>query len=128
VSQADVEAQSLRPGGWCALAPQFELMYAFDALIGNQARTRERILYDAAEWNVLLTGHDRTFGTSNALPPQQQARAPQVGPEMQRRLATLDASLLERTVGDLLNDRERSALLARRDALLTKRASRVAER
>jgi hypothetical protein len=47
---------------------------------------------------------------------------------MQRRLATLDASLLERTVGDLLNDRERSALLARRDALLTKRASRVAER
>jgi hypothetical protein len=128
MSQADVEAQSVRPGGWCALAPQFELMYAFDALIGNQARTRERILYDATEWNVLLTGHDRAFGTSKALPSQHQARAPQVGPEMLRRLATLDASLLERTVGDLLNDRERSALLARRDALLTKRASRVAER
>jgi hypothetical protein len=128
VTQADVETQSLRPGGWCALAPQFELMYAFDAVIANQARTRERIVYDATEWNVLLTGHDRAFGTSKALSSEQQARAPQLGAEMRRRLATLDAQSLERTVGDLLNARERSALLARRDALLAGQASRAAER
>jgi len=128
VTQADVEAQSLRPGGWCALAPQFELMYAFDSLIGNQARTRERIVYDAAEWKVTLTGHDRAFGTSKTLPAQRQVRAPQLGAELQRRLAALDASSLERATGDLLSARERSALLARRDALLAGKASRAAER
>ena len=31
VTQADVQQQSLRAGGWCALEPQFQLVYAFDA-------------------------------------------------------------------------------------------------
>jgi hypothetical protein len=39
---------------------------------------------------------------------------------MRRRLAALDGAALERAVGDLLGDRERGALLARRDALLGK--------
>ena len=46
-TQTDVDQKSLRPGGWCPLAPQFQLMYAFDALIGNEHRTRDRIVYDA---------------------------------------------------------------------------------
>jgi hypothetical protein len=123
MSQADVEAQSLRAGGWCALAPQFELMYAFDALIGNEGRTRERILYDVSDWMLLLTGHDRAFGTDKDLPKHLEARPPQPGAEMRRRLAALDGAALERAVGDLLGDRERGALLARRDALLGNTAS-----
>jgi hypothetical protein len=120
VSQAEVEAESLQPGGWCALAPQFELMYAFDALIGNEGRSRDRILYDA-EWMVLLTGHDRAFGTSRNLPQYQQARPPQPGPEMRRRLAALDASVLEEVIGELIGTRERGAMLERRDALIARR-------
>jgi hypothetical protein len=123
VSQADVESQSLHPGGWCALKPQFELMYAFDALIGNEGRTRERILYDASEWMLLLTGHDRAFGTGKGLPKHLEARPPQPGAEMRRRLAALDEEALERAAGSLLGDRERSALLARRDALLERPAA-----
>jgi hypothetical protein len=119
VTQADVEQQSLRPGGWCALEPQFRLMYAFDALIGNEGRTRERILYDAAEWMLLLTGHEQAFGTSKALPRHLRAAVPQPGPEMRRRLAALDKAALTQTLGDLLDDRERSAVLARRDMLLS---------
>jgi Calcineurin-like phosphoesterase len=119
VTQADVEQKSLRPGGWCALEPQFRLMYAFDALIGNEGRTRERILYDAAEWMLLLTGHEQAFGTSKALPRHLRAAVPQPGPEMRRRLAMLDNAALKQTLGDLLDDRERSALLARRDVLLS---------
>ena len=114
VSQAEVEAQSLRPNGSCAVAPQFELMYAFDALIGNQGRTSERILYDA-EWMLLLTGHDRAFSTAKTLPRDLPA---QPGAEMRRRLAALDAHGLEQAVGELLGERELGALLARRDALL----------
>jgi hypothetical protein len=117
VSQVEVEAESLQPNGWCALAPQIELLYAFDALIGNEGRTRERILYDA-EWMLLLTGHDRAFGTSRDLPQHLQARPPQPGAEMRRRLATLDATMLEELIGDLIGSREQSALLARRDLLV----------
>jgi hypothetical protein len=116
VTQADVEQKSLQPGGWCTLQPQFQLMYAFDALIGNEGRTRERILYDG-DWMLLLTGHEQAFGNV-ALPQHLRAAAPQLGQEMRRRLATLDKAVLAQTLGDLLKDRERSAILARRDLLL----------
>jgi hypothetical protein len=117
VTQADVEEKSLQQGGWCALSTQFQLMYAFDALIGNEGRTRERILYDG-EWMLLLTGHEQAFATSKALPRHLRAPVPQLGPEMRRRLSMLDKSGLAQALGDLLKDRERDAVLARRDLLL----------
>lgn len=117
VTQADVEQKSLRPGGWCALGPQFQLMYAFDALIGNEHRTRDRILYDG-DWMLLLTGHEQAFSTSKALPGHLRSPVLQLGPEMRRRLAMLDQPMLEQALGDLIDERERSALLARRDLLL----------
>lgn len=118
LTQADVASKSLRANGPCALPPQFELMYAFDALIGNEGRTSDRVLYDASDWTLLLTGHDEAFGASKALPSSLKSHPPRPGPEMRRRLAALDARALARAVGDLLTDGERAALLARRDALL----------
>jgi len=47
---------------------------------------------------------------------------------MRRRLATLDAASLARIAGDVLDDRERDALLARRDALLGGKASDASRR
>ncbi|HTO97728.1 MAG TPA: hypothetical protein VMK66_11840, partial [Myxococcales bacterium] len=118
VSQAEVVAKALRADGWCALPAQFELMYAFDGLIGNPGRTPERVLYDAADWMLFLTGHGRAFGTGKALPSHLQAHPPRPGAEMRRRLLALDAASLARAVGDLLDEGERAALLARRDLLL----------
>jgi len=117
VTQTDVDQKSLRPGGWCPLGGELQLMYAFDALIGNEHRTRDRILYDAG-WMLLLTGHEQAFGTSKALPRHLRAPVPQLGPEMRRRLAMLDQAALTQALGDLLDERERSAILARRDLLL----------
>ncbi len=122
VTQADVQRESLRPGGWCAVAPQLELVYAFDALIGNGGRTAERVLYDAAEWNVLLTGHDRAFGRDVGLPEHLRARPPVPGAELRRRLAALDDAALAAALGDVLDARERAAILKRRDGLLTRPA------
>jgi len=127
VTQAEVEARSLRAEGLCPLPPQFELMYAFDALIGNEGRTSDRLLYDG-EWTLLLTGHDRAFGPSRALPAHLRPRPPRPGPELRRRLSALDAAALSRIAGDLLTERERAALLARRDALLGEKPSSAAER
>ncbi|HWE22472.1 MAG TPA: metallophosphoesterase [Myxococcales bacterium] len=125
-SQAEVESKSMSADGWCALPPQFELMYAFDAVIGNDGRTRESIVYDAATWMLLLTGHARAFGAGRELPAHLQSHPPAPGPEMRRRLASLDAASLARAVGDVLSKRDRDALLARRDALLGGKASRTA--
>jgi len=88
VGQADVEAKSMRADGWCALPPQFDLMYAFDALIGNEGRTSDRVLYDASSWMLLLTGHDRAFGASKALPPHPQSAAAESRSRDARRLAS----------------------------------------
>jgi len=122
VTLAEVQQNKLRVGGWCALEPQYELMYAFDALIGNEARTADRILYDDA-WMLLLTGHGQSFGTARTLPAHLQARPPSPGPELRRRLASLDDAALAIALGDLVTPRERKAMLDRRNTLLAPAAA-----
>jgi len=122
VTLADVQRDKLRVGGWCAVEPQYELMYGFDALIGNEARTADRILYDGA-WMLLLTGHGQSFGTARILPAHLQARPPSPGPEFRRRLAALDDATLATALGDLVTPRERKAMLERRNALLAPAAA-----
>jgi hypothetical protein len=118
LTQADVQARNLRGGGWCAFEPQFELVYAFDALTGNEGRTPERLLFDAQEWRVLATGHAQAFGTATGFPGYLETRPPAPGEEMRHRLAGLTDSRLAKALGGLLTARERKAILARRDALL----------
>ncbi len=122
-SEAKVRSGGRRGAGWCALPAQFELMYAFDAVIGNEGRSAERILYDAKEWNLILSGHDRAFGVSREFPAALRGRTPRPGAEMRRRLAELDEPALEQSIGDLLGKRERKAVLQRRDALLARPAA-----
>jgi hypothetical protein len=117
-TEAEVQAKGQRGVGWCALPPQFELMYGFDALIGNEGRSQDRVLYDASEWTLLLTGHDRAFGTKRDFPAHLQQRPPQPGPEFRRRLAALDEASLKDALGELIGARELKAMLERRDAVL----------
>lgn len=128
VTQIDVVQQSLRGGGSCALEPQYGLMYAFDAVAGNEGRTQDRILYDATDWMLLLTGHEQAFGTSRTLPAYLKARPQAPGREMRRRLEALDEARLAAALGELLTERERKAILARRDALLSTAAMQGAAR
>jgi hypothetical protein len=118
VTQADVQKQSLRGGGWCAAEPQFQLVYAFDGLIGNEARALDTLLYDATEWYVYSTGHARAFGSGRELPAYLKTQPPRPGAELKRRLQRLDESTLASVLGDGIDARARKALLARRDALL----------
>jgi hypothetical protein len=113
-------------GGWCALGPQYELVYAFDALAGNEGRTGDRLLYDTQEWRVLATGHDMAFGTGRAFPAYLKSHPPAPGPEFRRRLAALDEKSLNKALQELLSARERKAILQRRDALLAPPAAAAA--
>jgi len=114
----------LRGGGACAFEPQFQLMYALDALTANEGRTPDRVLFDTGQWSLFVTGHDRAFGTGNALPPYLKAKPPQPGAELRRRLTTrLDAASVKSALGEWLSDREQKALLARRDSLVQSQAA-----
>ena len=85
VTQADVQQQALRGGGWCSVGPQFQLMYSFDTLIGNEERTAESCFSIQTDWFVYGTSHDRAFGTSTGLPAYLKAKPPTPGAEFRRR-------------------------------------------
>jgi hypothetical protein len=118
VTQAEAQQQSLRGGGWCDVEPQLQLLYAFDALAGNEGRSAETLLYDADDWLVYGTSHERAFGTTRGLPAYLKARPPTPGGELRRRLATLDEASLRAALGELLKASELKSILIRRDALL----------
>jgi hypothetical protein len=125
VTQAVVQQQGLRGGGWCRVEPQFQLLYAFDVMSGNEARTPESILYDANEWFVYGTAFGRAFGTGGGLPAYLKARPPTPGAEMRRRVAQLDEAGLAAALADYLDAPQRLAILKRRDALLALPAADV---
>ncbi|MCJ7452970.1 MAG: metallophosphoesterase [Steroidobacteraceae bacterium] len=114
----------LSAGGYCDLNAQFQLSYAFDALIGNQARTQDRYLYDldpsmqARGMSLVLSGHGSSFGTSTKLPPPLETALAKTGPEMQSRLRQLDAAAVKSAIGQWVGDQEIRALLTRRDRIL----------
>ena len=118
VTQTEVQARSMRRAGWCDAERQFQLVYAFDTLIGNDRRSPDSLIYDADAWTVFVTAHERAFETANALPSYLAARPPQPGPELRRRIAALNPEDLATLLGDLLDGRQRRAILQRRDRLL----------
>ena len=118
VSQAEVQQQSLSGGGWCDTGSQFQLVYAFDTLIGNEGRTADSLLFDSDDWFVYVTSHERAFGTTSGLPAYLKAKPPAPGPEMRRRVSALDVAALQAALGELLGAREIEAILRRRDALV----------
>ena len=114
----------LPSGGYCDINAQFQLAYAYDALIGNQGRTLDRYVYDldpqmqARGLSLLLTGHGSAFGTATDLPSQLASTLAKTGPEMRSRLARLDRASLESAIGQWIGSREIDAMLARRDRIL----------
>jgi hypothetical protein len=118
VTQLEVQRQSLRGAGWCSAEAQFQLIYAFDTLIGNGGRTADSVVFDSDDWFVYASSHDRAFDSSRGLPVYLRARPPTPGAEVRRRLQALDASSLQAALGDLIDARERAAILQRRDTLL----------
>ncbi len=118
VTQAAVQQQGLRGGGWCRAEPQFQLLYALDVLSGNEARTPESILHDANDWFVYGTTFARAFGTGSGLPAYLKARPPTPGAELRRRVAQLDEAGLAAAMEGYLDAPRRRAILKRRDVLL----------
>ena len=123
ITESERLAQGRGFGGWCPMDRQFELMNVFDLLIANERRTRDDIHYRRPGWLVGLSGHGRSFGTATRLPRRLDPASVYLAPPVARALGELGAGGVEALLGDLLSGRERSALLARRDALLERLAT-----
>jgi hypothetical protein len=114
----DGRAPKLPGGGWCDVGAQYQLAYAFDALIDNKGRTLDRYLYDVDAATLFLTGHGSSFGASTKVPGALETALAKTGPEMQARLRRLDAANLGTAIGQWVDRRDIKALLERRDRIL----------
>lgn len=118
--------QKLRPGGWCEIEPQYNLMNVFDILIHNTDRTQQNALF-TRDWMLVLIDHSRAFPTHEREPVLLYRGETRVPPSLAERLATLDRATLQKSLGDLLHRRQIDALLKRRDRLLREHPAAAAE-
>jgi len=109
-----------RKGGdaWCPLREQFNLMYAFDVLIRNEARTPATMLYPGANWQLVTRGYEKAFGTQTKRPAYLKNVPVKLTETLAERLRALDESTAQAALGDVLGAKRIGALLKRRDALL----------
>jgi hypothetical protein len=115
---ADGSAPKLATGGHCDLNAQYQLAYAFDALIGNRARGADQFLYGTDATTLFLSGHGAAFGSSTDVAKALEAPLARTGPALQDRLRRLDAARLRAALGELVSPRDIEALLKRRDRIL----------
>ena len=93
-------------------------MYIFDALIYNQGRTRQRMLYDQSTWRLILSEHDRAFASKKGWPAHLKKVTIPVSVGWKSALSELSDELLEENFSDVLDKRRLRALQSRRDDLL----------
>jgi hypothetical protein len=97
-------------------------MYAFDVLAHNEGRAPAAMRYDAGSWQLLLTDNRGLFGTGTERPPYLRDARIEIPESLGTRLGQLDRAVLAERLGDVLDDRQRAAILERRDRLLEKTA------
>ena len=120
ISETTRNAAKMGRSNWCGAGNDYQLMYAFDALILNEQRTPETMIYDQQNWQLYLTGHAGSFASSTRT-PKYLANIEKVLPgSMSADLASLDEETLLGTLGEQLSSRQIRSLLKRRDRLLQK--------
>ena len=103
---------------WCPLPDQWGAMYIFDALVYNPGRGSTNILYNLENWQVILNGNDKAFGTKR-LSSTYLGEAPlNINSYWKRALTRLDDETLETNLGDVLDKRRIKSLASRRDQLI----------
>ena len=102
----------------CSLPDQWSAMLVFDALIHNQGRFRQSMLYSPDVWQLLLVGHDRAFTNSKGRPKHLENQQLVLNNRWRKALRSLSDDLLTEHLGDVLDKRRITALGKRRDELL----------
>ena len=119
LSNEALRSASQRGGSaMCPLADQWSAMYVFDALVYNEGRLPQYMLYSTDNWQLLLAGHDRAFAAKKGKPPYLKQVALAVTEGWRNVLEAITDDVIETELDDVLDKRRRKALAARRDELL----------
>ncbi len=94
---------------------QVQLMYLFDALLGNDDRTGQNLLWDQ-DFKMWLIDHTRAFYRGAQSPNLERVIC--VERSFWEALQGLDTASLEEAVGEFLTDSEIEQLLERRDRVV----------
>lgn len=109
---------------WCPLQEQWQAMYIFDSLIYNEGRLPANMQYSIDNWQLILSGHDRSFSAGRGIAPYVAAMEAQSGKSIStgagwhKALSALSDEVLKEHLGDVLDKRRIKALANRRDELL----------
>lgn len=118
VSETERGEQGLRRSNWCSLGNDYQLMYAFDAMIRNEQRTTDTMIYDRESWQLSLIGHEASFGNGTDLPAYLAAVEKALPAAMAARMSALSEDSLTAALGDHLSKRQIRAVLKRRDRMM----------
>ncbi len=111
-------ASGLGATAQCGLQGQWKAMYVFDALIYNEGRNLQSMVYSPDIWQLVLIGHERAFSSRKGRPRHLQAAPIDIGGAWHGALASLTAEILDERLGEVLDKRRQRAILARRDELI----------
>jgi len=118
ISETQRAQENLGFDSWCSMDAQFQLLYAWDALISNTGRTADNVLYRRGLWRLQVTAHGQAFPADRHLPGSMSSDAVTLAPEVRAALTLLDEATLRRELGKWLDRKRIRALLSRRDAML----------
>jgi len=117
-TESERAASGRGASAWCSLSKQWNTMYIYDALVYNVGRDGLSMLYNKENWQLMLVGHKNSFDTKRGRPQQLKAVQLEIGGSWVEALSNLTDERLSERLGDVLDERQLSALGKRRDALL----------
>ncbi len=110
-----MEQQISRPNE-CESGSAYDLLAAYDALVGNTGRDADALRYNARTWGLIAVANEKTFGSQSSIP--QYTRPVYLPAAMVTRLEAMNAERLETLFEGLLSAKQIKALLKRRDRVL----------
>ena len=123
VDEARRAARNYGLGASCPLGDQLMAMYAFDSLIYNEGRTRERMLYDTRTWSLVLVGHEQAFTAKRGRPRHLEEAGIEFSDGWREALQSLGDDVLAENLSAVLDKRRLSALRSRRAEILAEIAA-----
>ncbi len=104
---------------WCPLNDQWQAMYVFDALIYNEGRSLERMLYSTDRFQLILIEHQNAFANRKGVPRHLESAGLTITEGWRDALQSLNRDVLQRELGDVLDKGRLRALDSRREKMLS---------
>jgi hypothetical protein len=118
INELDRQQENVSIETWCPVFDQYSLMNAFDALIHNVDRTLQNVMYQRADWSLVLIDASRGFRVNRGFPNAIGETERRIPRALAERFRALDSESLSRELGAYIDRDQIRAILQRRDRIL----------